>query len=162
MAGTTQLIKSFSNIKGLDLRSSDLTRGEEFATGITNVDYRKTGALNKRKGFHGKSESIGGGGVSTYANINLTTGAITPELIVLDANLHKQETQTFTVTYSGSNSSRMSMFLDTTTDTFKFVITEISTEILSVDLGTAIDDTTLDFSFDETCQMTTRLLPNSV
>ena len=70
MAGKNTLIKSFNNDTGLDLRSSDLTRKPEFASGLLNADYRKTGALNKRKGYHGKAEDKGGNGNGIFANVN--------------------------------------------------------------------------------------------
>ena len=103
MAGQNSLIKSFFNDGGIDLRSSDLVREPRFASSSLNTDFRKTGALNKRKGYQAKIEDKGGNGLAVYANVNLTSGAITEELLTLDDNLHKISNQTFTVTYTGSD-----------------------------------------------------------
>lgn len=140
MAGKNNLIQSFFNDKGLDLRSSDLVRPSEFASDMLNEDYRKTGAINKRKGYQAKVNDVGGNGLGVYANVNLTTGAITEELVTVDDNLHRISNQTFTVTYTGSNVARMSMSLDPSTSTFKFVLTDNEVEVLNFDLGVGINE----------------------
>lgn len=140
MAGSNSLIKQFFNDKGLDLRSSDLVRSSEYASDILNTDYRKTGALNKRKGYHAKEESIGGLGMCKYSNVNLTTGDITEEIFTIDDNLHKLTTQNITITYTGSLPSRVSMFVEPTTSTFKFSVIQENNEILNYDLGVGINE----------------------
>jgi len=134
------LIKSFFNDRGLDLRSSDLVRESRFASTMLNEDYRKSGALNKRKGNQAKVDTKGGAGLGVFANVNLTTGDITEELVTVDANLHKISDGTFTVTYTGSGIARMNLFVDSTTSTFHFTLVEDETTLLDSDLGTGIDE----------------------
>jgi hypothetical protein len=140
MAGASNVIKYFRNDKGLDQRSSDLNRSPEFASAILNSDFRKTGALNKRKGSQSKHSTTGGSGTSIFANINLDTGDITEELVVVDANLHKLVSSTFTVTYTGAGEARMSMLLDGDTSKFYFEIIEDEVILLTADLGTGINE----------------------
>lgn len=141
MAGKNTLIKSFFNDKGLDLRSSDLTREQNYASSLMNADYRKTGALNKRKGYQSITKDTGGGGGSAiYANVNITTGAITEELITVDDNLHKLVEATITIAYTGSSTASMNLYVDSTTSTFKFEAEENGITLLSYDLGTGINE----------------------
>lgn len=140
MAGTNTLIKSFFNDKGVDLRSSDLVRKPEFASDLLNGDYRKTGALNKRKGYQAKERTVGGAGLGIYANVNLTTGAIDEELVTVDSNLHKMIERTFTVTYSGSDTASFNLFLDATTSKFTCTLTDNNVIVLTKDLGVGINE----------------------
>ena len=90
MAVDHRLQKLFGNFRGIDKRSSDLSRGSEFATEIKNAVYRSSGAISKRKGYHGTSGNNGGGhGLITYKNVDTTTGLITEELLCVDSELRK-------------------------------------------------------------------------
>lgn len=137
---SNNLLKSFFNDKGLDLRSSDLTRQSQYASDILNEDFRKTGAINKRKGFQAKAETVGGNGLGIYANINDITGEITQELLTLDSNLHKVSEQTFTVTYTGAAVARISMKLDPLLGKFVFILTVNDVDILTYNLETGINE----------------------
>ena len=140
MAGKTALIKNFYNDKGLDLRSSEIVREPSFASGMLNSDYRKTGPLNKRKGFQHKTNSVGGFGESIYANVNLTTGVITPERVVVDSKLHKMIENSMTVAYSGSDHARISIYLDADEQIFKCEILDNEVSVLDMDLGIGINE----------------------
>ena len=118
MAVDHRLQKLFGNFRGIDKRSSDLSRGSEFATEIKNAVYRSSGAISKRKGYHGTSGNNGGGhGLITYKNVNTTTGLITEELLCVDSELRKLISGTFTITYSGSGNAWYTMYLDETSKT---------------------------------------------
>lgn len=141
MAVDHRLQKLFGNFRGIDKRSSDLSRGSEFATEIKNAVYRSSGAISKRKGYHGTSGNNGGGhGLITYKNVDTTTGLITEELLCVDSELRKLISGTFTITYSGSGNAWYTMYLDETSKTFKFKILEDGVYILDYDLGTGIPD----------------------
>lgn len=51
MAGPRSILKSFESLKGLDLRSSDITRDPDAASVFKNVRKRRKGSLIKRKGY---------------------------------------------------------------------------------------------------------------
>jgi hypothetical protein len=140
------ITKYYRNISGLDLRVSDLLRDAGAATEATNIEYRQTGALSKRKGFQIKTDSgVGGAGLIKFNNVEIGTGTITEELLAIDDNLEKYTEQTFTIVYSGGTSAYYNLYLDTTTSTFKFDLYEDNSLVFSQDLGTGqgASDTTI-------------------
>lgn len=140
MAVNNILSKGFANFKGLDLRSSDLQRTQEYASEIKNADFRKTGAMVKRKGYQGKTDALGGFGLHTYNDVNTTTGKLIEKLVSLDDNLHVLTKADLTVTYSGAGTAYCEMFLDSTTNNFFFDIYEDNIRIFNRDLGKAIEE----------------------
>lgn len=140
-----RLNKQFNNIKGLDLRVSDLLREPGAATVMNNCIYRQTGAISKRKGFQIKTDpSTGGAGLHKFNNTNITTGVITEELLTFDDNAHKYTDNTFNITYSGSTSAYYDMYFDDTDSVFYFDVFEDNARVLHQDLGTGLgasDDT---------------------
>ena len=62
MAAANKLYKVFTAFKGLDLRSSDILRQDDAATELKNMQFRQTGAMNKRKGYQTYDQSGTGGG----------------------------------------------------------------------------------------------------
>ena len=142
MAIDHRLQKLFGNFKGLDKRSSDLNRDSEFATEIKNAVYRSSGAISKRKGYHGiAGNKEGGHGLISYKNVNTTTGAITEELICVDnGGLKKLDTSKFlNVQYSGSGNAWYTLYLDPTLKTFQFKILLDGVYVLEKDLGTGFE-----------------------
>ena len=142
MAIDHRLQKLFGNFKGLDKRSSDLNRDSEFATEIKNAVYRSSGAISKRKGYHGiAGNKEGGHGLVSYKNVNTTTGAITEELICVDSGgLKKLDTSKFlNVQYSGSGNAWYTIYLDPTLKTFQFKVLLDGVYVLEKDLGTGFE-----------------------
>lgn len=140
MATRHTIQRHFNNVRGLDLRSSDLVQNPATATDLLNVAYRKTGALNKRRGYQSKTETAGGYGLGIFADLNTSTGAITERIVSVGANLNLLSEKSFTITYSGGGSARVSIFLDDTTATFKCQIIEDGTTVLDLDMGYAIEE----------------------
>jgi hypothetical protein len=142
MAIDHRLQKLFGNFKGLDKRSSDLNRDSEFATEIKNAVYRSSGAISKRKGYHGiAGNKEGGHGLVSYKNVNSTTGAITEELICVDSGgLKKLDTSKFlNIQYSGSGNAWYTLYLDPTLKTFQFKVLLDGVYVLEKDLGTGFE-----------------------
>lgn len=141
------LNKQFTNIKGLDLRSSDLLREAGAATETKNAMFRQTGALSKRKGYQIKTDpETGGAGLIKYNNIDINTGVITEELITLDDGLHVYTSSTFAMTYTGSSSAYYDMYYSPTDSVFYFDVYNNNTRVLNLDLGSGLgaSDTTVD------------------
>jgi hypothetical protein len=136
MAVQSRLLKIFKAILGLDLRTSDLLRSQGAATVINNMDFRSTGAINKRKGFQTTGRPGGGYGTTSFDNTNISTGDVTKELISTDDDLHKYTAATFPITYTGSTSASYFVYLDTATSTFKFKLVEDNATVLDYDMGT--------------------------
>lgn len=135
MAVNHRLVKAFQNLKGLDLRSSDLLRESGAATQTLNVDLRQTGAINKRKGYQVLTRSAGGYGTAKFNNVNLTTGVITEELLSVDDNLNKLSTASFTATYTGSDTGYYDCYLEETSGNVYFDVYDNNVRVLNKDLG---------------------------
>lgn len=140
MSTTNFLLKNFSSFKGLDLRSSDLNRPQEYSSELDNVDLTVTNALTKRKGYQWKSEGSGGYGLGLYKDVNTSTGAVTETVVSLDNNLHKLNEDSFNVTYSGSGTGLLFVELNTATSTLRVRVLEDSTQVYSQDIGLGLDE----------------------
>ena len=138
--------KYYRNILGLDLRVSDLLRQQGATTEAKNIVYRQTGALSKREGFQISTDiGVGSAGLVKFNNIALGTGIITEEMLNIDDNLERHTTQSFTITYAGSDIAYYDFFLDDTTGNFTFNLYDNDVKVLTQDLGTGegVSDTTL-------------------
>lgn len=138
--------KYYQNILGLDLRVSDLNRSPNAATEADNVLFRQTGALSKRQGFHIRTDlATGGAGLVKFNNVEIGTGNITEELLIIDDNLHLYTQQTYTITYTGAGSAYYDFYLDKDAGVFKWDLYEDNNLIFSENCGTGkgASDTTL-------------------
>lgn len=97
-----KLLKTSENFKGLDLRSSDVMRSQEYSTDMRNAEYRISGAINKRKGFTNKRNTDFIKGMTTFKNIS-SNGAVTDELIYVENANIKKEVSFDIVTYRQNN-----------------------------------------------------------
>lgn len=141
MSAPNTILKNFAQFKGVDLKSSDLSRPSEYASDMLNAEYNNTNAINKRKGFQYLTTSIGGFGLDIYKDTNLTTGAVTETVVTVDDSLYKLVDDSFNITYSGSGNPLLNISLDVDAGTFKLIITEDTVEILNQDLGIGLDET---------------------
>lgn len=135
------LTKRYINHRGLDLKSSDLTRPVEFAADMLNAQYRKTGAPEKRAGYQPHAPSNGGHGFFEYNRIHPTTGV--EELIGVSVSnkLHRTKTTTLTVSYSGLNPSAiLNLLFDPDTDVYRLQILEGTSTVLDQSLKTGFDE----------------------
>jgi hypothetical protein len=137
MAANYTLVKSFAAFKGLDLRSGDLLRLKEFSSGTSNCDFRSTSALSKRKGVQTKASGIGQGGISTWSDLNTSTGEITNKIVAVDSTLHVLESGTMSISYAGSGIAYYTMESDGTE--FIFTLIEDDTIITQQQLGTGLE-----------------------
>jgi len=152
------LRKIFSNFKGLDKRSSHITRSSEHAVEAKNVRYRQSGAISKRKGSHiSHGEFKGGYGLVTFKKINNITGAVTDELISVaaDGKLYRALESDISITVDSATIDWQGAKANTTNDNlttqyyvsnkvnpstkeFIFTINRENVEILSYNLGTGL------------------------
>lgn len=140
MAKQNILLKAFSQFNGIDLRSSDLERPPSFASDLKNIDFRKTGAMNKRKGYQGKEASFGGYGTTTYSDVNLTTGQITEKLITLDSKLYERTSGSLNISYSGSETAYADIYTDGTD--FYLDLYDDNVRVLNYNMGSGIEEAT--------------------
>jgi hypothetical protein len=119
-----RLLKTSENFKGLDLRSSDIMRNQEFSTDMRNATYRISGAINKRKGFTHKRNSNFIKGMTTFKNIG-ANGSIVDELIYVENNTIQKEVEFDMVGYRSSNVSTSPISLQLTRDAGTSTITAV-------------------------------------
>lgn len=135
------LIKRFKQHYGLDLKSNDLTRDERFASAMRNAQYKRSGAIEKRKGFQGASVSQGGHGLFEYNRISPSTGLETPELLAASDTLYKSLQSVLTVTYVGADPTALiSIYFDTATSQYRCQILEGAAVVLDSALGIGFDE----------------------
>lgn len=133
--------KNFNNFRGRDIRSSDLVRDADYAIDFDNAVVVKEDSCVKRNGFKIRGPNAQYEGLYTYRYANRTNGQTVEELIALSQDLKRlSSSATFTVTYAGSSTSAaLSFRLDTATSTFKFILTESGSTVLSYDVGTGLE-----------------------
>tara|TARA_B100001094_G_scaffold324204_1_gene376408 strand:+ start:9166 stop:12801 length:3636 start_codon:yes stop_codon:yes gene_type:complete len=119
-----RLLKTSENFKGLDLRSSDIMRNQEFSTDMRNAAYRISGAINKRKGFTHKRNSNFIKGMTTFKNIG-ANGSIVDELIYVENNTIQKEVEFDMVGYRSSNVTTSPISLQLTRDAGTSTITAV-------------------------------------
>ncbi len=137
------LQKRYVNHFGLDLKSTDITRQEQYASDMLNAQYTPTGAIEKRKGYQGHGPNFGGFGLYTYNRIDPVTGLQTQELLGVKDKLYRFTDTTLTVSYAGANPSALiSIFFDVATTTYRCQLVEGSTVVLDQDLGLGTDEAT--------------------
>lgn len=81
------IFRNSETFKGLDTKSSDVSRGMQYSSDMRNAMYKLSGAICKRKGFSLKesfTEEVKG--MYTLKNISSKTGAVNDELLVVTGN----------------------------------------------------------------------------
>ena len=116
-----------------------------------NVEYRETGALNKRKGYQylvrgdQGSSNFSSMGLAKWEDVNTTTGAVTEKLITLGDELYVKETDSIIFSYTGSGVATYDIILNSTSFNWEFLVKEdgvvISTQVLGD--GTGAGDMTI-------------------
>lgn len=157
MAVETIFVRHSENFRGLDKRTSDIKRTNDYATEIKNAELRISGAINKRKGFHINQEHYDsqGNGISSYgtftykdtirsglpSNVEGTEGAVVDRLLKVENDLYVLEEDEFTVGYEGEFNLWQNIILDSDTRKFFYELWDEGNNILRVDLGTGLDGT---------------------
>lgn len=145
------ILNKYFEMTGLDLRSSDLIRSPNAATELLNVEFRDTGALNKRKGYQFAvrgdqgSDNLVMNGLAVWSDVDADTGAVNEKLIGVGDELYVKSTDTFTLTYSGSSVATYDITLNTVTSTFQFIIylDGVVSNTIDLDDGTGASDKTV-------------------
>jgi hypothetical protein len=141
MATPYQHLKRYQNFFGVNLKSNDLDTPDDFSTDLLNVQMRRNGTLEKRKGHQGHADSDGGLGLFVYNRSDRVTGV--QEAIVLSASdtLKKLETATLSITYSGSEASAVvNVIYDTTGSQYVLTLQAGPNPEHTISLGTAVDN----------------------
>jgi hypothetical protein len=136
--------KFYSNFKGIDLRSPDISQNPDAAVSMINGSFRQSGSLSKRKGYQFCAPNEKGGyGVTVFENVN-SSGVATNELLTIDQNLFKLSSDSFTITYAPGDSTtgRYDLYFDSSDSTFYFDVYDgTSTRVLHYDIGNGYSGT---------------------
>ena len=138
MAIDHKIIRNSENFKGLDKRSSDLARTMEYSTDMKNAAYRKTGAINKRKGY--KTNAVSSStffGTSSFRKINSKDGSVKDELLAVNTKLNKLIDKPLNISYNGSGDVFVSLIVDA--NEFVFEVKNQDSLLLEKKLGTGLN-----------------------
>ncbi len=135
------LSKSYVNHNGVDFKSSDLTRPIEFASGMKNAQYRKSGSIEKRKGSQVNAADQGGFGLFTYRRIDPVTEVQGDIIVTVGDKPFRLVDATVAVVYTGGDPTALiSIIFDTATDAYRCQILEGAVEVLDFSLGKGFDE----------------------
>ena len=84
------LTKKYPSHFGIDAKSNDLNRPDQFAYNVRNSQNRLTSGIEKRKGFQAHGGSVGGNGLFTYNRVSPTTSQDEAEILTIDSSLHRK------------------------------------------------------------------------
>lgn len=133
--------KHFNNHYGIDLKSSDLDRPENYASDLLNAQYKKNGDTEKRKGNRAVSAQGGGHGLFTYNRIDPDTGLQSDILLTASNTIKKMSEVTFTITYSGAEATALAiLYFDEDSTTYKLQLIAGTSIVLEEDLGLGYDE----------------------
>jgi hypothetical protein len=145
MAKQSELVPSFVDYGGLDLRSHDIDRKPRFAKDVENIELSDNNSLTCRPGQYALGLDHGGGGVKTYVR-QASDKSVVEEVIGIDSNLWRRKAITLSITYSGIEEnvsfSLIPVLNDDDTYTFHAYLEEGSATVLDEDLGVGINELT--------------------
>ena len=130
----------FETFKGLDKRSSFLTRNINAATEAFNTQFvlKRSNSLAKRKGYKAVSSVTEVYGCRTYAYLHKISGeAIEETCLISDTLLKRDTTGTLTINYSGTGTFAISnMIYNATEDQYVFSVEDSTNGTQTSLLGT--------------------------
>jgi hypothetical protein len=131
-------VQKYRDFLGVDLKSTDIKRGSQFASGGQNVDFTVNNSLNKRRGYQYRTNTGFNAGLAQYALVD-DDGVPTPELISIGPTLRKLTSSSLSVSYTGAVEGRVEFILASTTSTFVMRLLEDNIEKLTFDCGDGVD-----------------------
>ena len=143
MGSIKNLVQNFSDFRGTDTTSSDLTRPINAAKEAKNFIIEQNFSLGGEKGIklfadYFNEEPILG--VHTYIYKDLNTGREIQELIALGKDLYRLKEGTFTINYTGSGSWGYDFILDEANDELRLRLYGSGGLALTSGVGTGLED----------------------
>jgi hypothetical protein len=145
MAAPHLIQKIFSVFKGLDKRSSDFVRTQEFASDLENGRIRSDGALIKRPGYSLIGGDDAGGGLYTWNDID-ENGQIIEKIVTLSNDLKLYYETSINLKYTGTEPAFVwySIIVNNSTKNLNIIIdykdVSTPTKEVNIDLGTGFGD----------------------
>lgn len=142
MAKENVISESFTEFGGIDYRANSITRKPRYSADAANVIYLPNNSIGERPGTSGAAPSKGGGGTRRFTWLD-SNGVSYNEIITIDDNLHRKKSGSLQITYSGGADNvifSISPTLSGSTYSFYAKVLEDTTELVSLDLGTGINE----------------------
>lgn len=142
MTSDKDLYQNFSEFRGLDVRSSDLSRPQNAAKEIKNFIIEKNFGLGGEKGlqlFADRFDAVPIVGLHNYISKDPETSQETQELLALGKALWRLKEGEFSISYSGSGTWGYAFYLESDGE-FNFKLYEDSVAILDYSVGTGLED----------------------
>ena len=164
MAAPHLIQKIFSVFKGLDKRSSDFVRTQEFASDLENGRIRSDGALIKRPGYSLIGGDDAGGGLYTWNDID-ENGQIIEKIVTLSNDLKLYYETSINLKYTGSEPAFVwySIIVNNSTKNLNIIIdykdVSTPTKEINIDLGTGFSGGDIDLS---SLKASTDLISNNI
>lgn len=133
-----QLIEEFA---GINLKNSDLSREQRFFRSLKNFEPSTEGySIRGKKGVQVCGKATGSSSYFTYSKSSQETGATEQEIICWrGGRLYKLVKRSLTVTKTSGANFGWTVRVDTSTNTYKFVLTQGGVAVLTQDLGTGLE-----------------------
>lgn len=143
MAEKAQLIDTFAEFGGLDLRSHDVNRKPRFARDCLNAELTDNNSMAARPGSGALTLHQGMGGIVNYIRNN-SDRSVTEEIIGIDSDLYRARESTLLVAYNGAEENPAVAIMPTLNDdgsySLHFFLYINDEELLDIDLGTGLDE----------------------
>lgn len=150
-----RIIQSFESFTGVDLSKSALSASQNVFQSLLNMEPAKSASIRGRRGCQISNHYGDFTGLNGFAYANPVTGATTEELLVINDNLFKEISTSFTITRVAGALDFSWQILPpdgVTRTTFRFVLTQggspvtlthpvTSASAAYLDLGTGLEDT---------------------
>lgn len=150
-----RIIQSFESFTGVDLSKSALSASQNVFQSLLNMEPAKSASIRGRRGCQISNHYGNFTGLNGFAYANPVTGATTEELLVINDNLFKEISTSFTITRVAGALDFSWQILPpdgVTRTTFRFVLTQggspvtlthpvTSASAAYLDLGTGLEDT---------------------
>lgn len=136
-----EIIKRYNTQKGLDLKSTDLTRAEIYVSSMLNAQYRSSGAAETRKGFQYHSAPAGRFGMHNYKYVDENNNPQEMALSI-DEQLYKESQSSVVISYIGAELSvYLSIFFNPQANEYQVSITAGLLPAIVISLGKGYDET---------------------
>lgn len=145
MSSEKRAIQNFSNFRGLDVRSSDLTRPINAAKEAKNYIIEQDFSLGGEKGLHMFADYFDGEpivGMHNYIYKDPDTGQEAQELLALGKELYRLASTTFNIQYSGSDLWGYDFLVDDTDGELRLRLWDDGAVVLDYNIGTGLEDDT--------------------
>lgn len=135
------LSKHFKNHFGLDLKSTDIDRPDQYSSDLLNVEYAKDGSVQKRKGAKVVGPNAPTLGITTFKRVDPETQDVEEITVGVESSLKRMWKGYIQVRFVGAVSASAQVTQDEATGLFQMILVEDNVVIDTINLGLGFDET---------------------